>query len=60
MRETIPSYPDLVHRIEMQIAADKAIEAHLQQFDGDQKRKRDREQASKTQVGRFQEECQNG
>ncbi|KAK8913751.1 DCC family protein [Platanthera zijinensis] len=41
MRETVPSYPDLVHRVEAQIAADEAIEAHRLQFEGRQKRKKE-------------------
>ncbi|KAK8934095.1 hypothetical protein KSP39_PZI014576 [Platanthera zijinensis] len=45
MRETVPSYPDLVHRVEAQIAADEAIDAHRQQFDGAQKHKREGEPA---------------
>ncbi|KAK8970579.1 hypothetical protein KSP40_PGU022097 [Platanthera guangdongensis] len=34
MRETVTSYADLMHRVEAQIAADEAIEAHHQQFKG--------------------------
>ncbi|KAK8928780.1 hypothetical protein KSP39_PZI017671 [Platanthera zijinensis] len=60
MRETVPSYPDLVRRVEAQIAADEAIEAHRRQFDGVQKRKRDKEPTLQGQEGRFPEERRNG
>ncbi|KAK8951022.1 hypothetical protein KSP39_PZI003144 [Platanthera zijinensis] len=53
MRETVPSYPDLVHRVEARIAADEAIEAHRQQFNDNQKRKRENEPAPQHQEGRF-------
>ncbi|KAK8962869.1 hypothetical protein KSP40_PGU002543 [Platanthera guangdongensis] len=59
MRETIPSYPDLVHQVEAQITADEAIDAHRQQFEGAQKRRREKEAAPQHQEGRFQEGRQN-
>ncbi|KAK8956294.1 hypothetical protein KSP40_PGU020462 [Platanthera guangdongensis] len=57
MRETVPSYPDLVHRVEAQIAANEAIEAHRQQFEGGQKRKKGEEQTLIRQEERRQAEC---
>ncbi|KAK8950068.1 hypothetical protein KSP40_PGU008445 [Platanthera guangdongensis] len=60
MRETVLSYPDLVHRIEAQFAADKAIEAHRQQFDGKQKHKREKDPTPQHQDRRFREKRRNG
>lgn len=40
MRETTPTYLDLIRRVEAQIAADEAIETHQQQFGESSKRKR--------------------
>ncbi|KAK8951667.1 hypothetical protein KSP39_PZI003232 [Platanthera zijinensis] len=60
MRETVPSYPDLVHRVEAQIAADEVIESHRRQFDGVQKRKRDEEPTPQRQEGRFPEKRRSG
>ncbi|KAK8953571.1 hypothetical protein KSP40_PGU012038 [Platanthera guangdongensis] len=51
MRETVPSYPDLVYRVEAQIAADEAIEAHRRQFEDATKRKRE-EATSRSQEER--------
>ncbi|KAK8961127.1 hypothetical protein KSP40_PGU014869 [Platanthera guangdongensis] len=47
MRETVPNYPNLIHRVEAQIAADEAINAHRQQFKGGQKRKRRHETSTR-------------
>ncbi|KAI0510523.1 hypothetical protein KFK09_011127 [Dendrobium nobile] len=33
MRETVHSYADLIHRVEAQITADEAINAHRKQFE---------------------------
>ncbi|KAK8952336.1 hypothetical protein KSP39_PZI004501 [Platanthera zijinensis] len=55
MRETVPSYPELVHRVEAQIAADEAIEAHRQQFGGGQKRRKEEEPT----LIRQEERCQS-
>ncbi|KAK8942426.1 hypothetical protein KSP39_PZI008890 [Platanthera zijinensis] len=46
--------------IEAQIAADEAIEAHRRQFDGVQKRQRDKEPIPQRQEGRFLEDRQSG
>ncbi|KAK8951451.1 hypothetical protein KSP39_PZI003208 [Platanthera zijinensis] len=59
MRETVASYPDLVYRVEAQITADEAIEAHRQQFDDNQKRKREKEPSPQHQEGRSRQEHQN-
>ncbi|PKU61163.1 hypothetical protein MA16_Dca028720 [Dendrobium catenatum] len=33
MRDTVHSYTDLIHRVEAQISADEAINAHRRQFE---------------------------
>ncbi|KAK8959353.1 hypothetical protein KSP40_PGU006037 [Platanthera guangdongensis] len=42
MRETMPSYSDLVHCVKPQITTNEAIDAHKQQFEGWLKRKWDK------------------
>ncbi|KAK8952781.1 hypothetical protein KSP40_PGU011768 [Platanthera guangdongensis] len=58
MRETVPSYVNLVHWVKEQIAADKAIEAHRQQFEGFSKQKIEAEPALPTHR-RNDDKCDN-